>query len=70
MLKPPSHQLLPPPPHSEDKQAAWPLQPEGTQNVKGQDTGPRELGARQRNDFNEPKSLLPPIHRKMLNSLT
>ena len=46
------------------------VSPAETQDVKIQDTGPRELRCLSKEGFNEPRLLHLPIHRKVLNSLT
>ena len=41
------------------------VSPEETQDVKTQDTGPRQLSAYQKNAFSEPRLLHLPIHSKV-----
>ena len=45
------------------------VSPEGTQDEKAQDAGPRELRCNHRNDFSEPRLLHLLIHRKVLSFL-
>ena len=44
--------------------------PEGIQDGEKEETGPRELRCLSKGNFNEPRLLHLPIHRKALKSLT